>query len=181
MTRMIPLTRENMDDRQKDVFDEITSNGGRIGGPYIAYIRTPEFMELNQKMGNALRSNTLKAKLRLLTAITVIRYWGAEFPWAMNARDAASEDISQEIIDTINKGKRPILEDPTEQLVFDFATELLETKNISDQTYKLASKLLDEESLVCLIETIGFYSMVCMTALCIRVQAPDNETQVLKK
>ena len=111
----------------------------------------------------------------------MIRYWGAEFPWAMNARDAASEDISQEIIDTINKGKRPILEDPTEQLVFDFATELLETKNISDQTYKLASELLDEESLVCLIETIGFYSMVCMTALCIRVQAPDNETQVLKK
>ena len=169
-----------MNDRQKDVFDKISLNGGRIGGPYIAYMRTPEFMELNQKMGNTLRSNNLKVKLRLLTAITVIRYWGAEFPWAMNARDAANEGISQEIIDTINKGKRPILKDPAEQLVFDFTTELLEARNVSDQTYKLASKLLDEESLVCLIETIGFYSMVCMTAICIRVQAPDSETQVLK-
>lgn len=181
MTRMVPLAHEKMDSRQKEVFDRITSKGGRIGGPYVAYIRTPEFMELNQKMGNALRSNTLKAKLRLLTAITVIRYWGADFPWAMNARDAVNEGISQEIIDTINLGKRPILEDPSEQLVFDFATELLETKNVSDQTYELAYNLFSEESLVSLIETIGFYSMVCMTALCIRIEAPDSETQVLKK
>ena len=30
MTRMGPLLRENMNDRQKAVFDKITADGGRI-------------------------------------------------------------------------------------------------------------------------------------------------------
>ena len=181
MTRMGPLLRENMNDRQKAVFDKITADGGRIGGPYTAYIRTPEFMQVNQEMGNVLRSNTLPSKLRLLAAITVIRYWGAEFPWAMNARDAASEGISQDIIDAINQGERPIFPETAEQLIFDFSSELLNTKNVSDETYNKAKKLLDEECLASLIETIGFYSMVSMTTLSIRVEAPATEMQVLIK
>ncbi len=79
MTRIRSLEREDMNSEQIAIYDEIVASGGRLGGPYTAYIQIPRFMKLNQEMGNYLRSNTLDPRLRQLAAIITIRYWGAKF------------------------------------------------------------------------------------------------------
>lgn len=179
MSRMKPLAREDMNDEQAAVYDEITAKGGRLGGPYGAYIRIPTFMKLNQDMGDFLRSNSLDPKLRQLAGILAIRHWGAKFPWAMNAREAANQGLSQDVIDAINKGEAPPFADDGEEIVYNLVSELFANKAISDASYARAAEYFGDETLTNIIVTAGFYSMVSMTVVSVDVQPPPDAEQKL--
>ena len=179
MTRMPQLKREEMNEEQGAVYDEIVNRGGRIGGPYGAYIRIPRFMRLNQEMGDYLRSNGLPPKLRQLAAILAIRFWGGRYAWAANARNAVGEGLDQSIVDAINERRPPRFADDDEKAVYEVVTELLETKGISDETYDAAERRFGQEHLVNIIVTAGFFSMVCMTTNSVQVSPPDDAEQVL--
>ena len=179
MGRIKPLEREDMSEEQAAIYDEILANGGRLGGPYMAYIRIPRFMKLNQEMGNYLRSNTLAPRLRQLAAIIVIRHWGAKFAWAMNARDAIEKGVSLDIVAAINHRQRPEFQKADEEVVHDLVSELLASKLISDKTYARASDTLGEESLVDLVATVGFFSMVSMTLVSFDIDPPQDAAQRL--
>lgn len=179
MPRMTIPPREEMNDEQGAVYDEIVNAGGRLGGPYGAYIRIPRFMKLNQDMGDYLRSNTLDPRLRQLAAIVAIRHWSAKFPWATNAQAAVDAGLSQDVVDAINRRDRPDFGDEQESLVFDIASELLEQKTVSDATYKKGVDEFGETTMVDIIVTTGFYSMVCMTVVTIQTDPPANAKQAL--
>ncbi len=179
MSRMKTLPREEMDEAQAEIYDEIIEKGGRLGGPYGTYIRIPPFMKLNQEMGDYLRSNSLDSRLRQLIAIIVIRHWGAKFPWAMNAADAVKQGVSQDIVDAINRQEVPDFQQEDEKYIHDFVSELLANKNISDTTYSRAADFFGDETLADIIVTAGFFNMVSMTVVSVDVQPPPDATQTL--
>ncbi len=52
------LKREDMNEEQGRLYDEIEAKDGRVrGGPYWAYIRNPEFMRLHNEMSIFLSSS----------------------------------------------------------------------------------------------------------------------------
>ena len=180
MTRIRSLEREDMNSEQIAIYDEIVASGGRLGGPYTAYIQIPRFMKLNQEMGNYLRSNTLDPRLRQLAAIITIRYWGAKFAWAMNAKDAITQGVSPDIVEAINHQQRPAFDKADEEVVYDAVNELLSEKVISDTAYNRSADILGEETLVDLIVTIGFFSMVSMTLVSFNIDPPlDAEHRLI--
>ena len=179
MTRIRSLKREEMNSEQVAIYDDIVAKGGRLGGPYNAYIRVPRFMKLNQEMGNYLRSNTLKPRLRQLAAIITIRYWGAKFAWAMNAKDAIEQGILPDIVEAINKRQRPAFGKVDEEVVYEVVNELLSRKDIDGETYNRSIDTLGEETLVDLIVTTGFFSMVSMTLVSFNIDPPSDAEQQL--
>lgn len=174
MARLPSLEREDMNSEQAALYDEIVSKGGRLGGPYDAYIRIPRFMKLNQEMGNYLRSNTLDPRLRQLAAITAIRYWGAGFAWAMNARDAIEQGVSPDIVEAINHRQAPVFNREDEEVVYNVVNELLFNRVIGDEMYDRCADALGEETMVDLIVTTGFYSMVSMTLVSFDIDPPPG-------
>ncbi len=168
-----------MNQDQAAVFDDIVAKGGRLGGPYEAYIRIPRFMRLNQQMGDYLRSTSLTPRLRLLAALLVIRHWGARFAWATNAKEAIGAGLGQQIVDAINHKVRPVMENATDQLVCDLLTELLDKKKIGDEVYWQAAGALGETVLTDLVVTVGFYGMVCATLVSFDIDPPANAEQCL--
>lgn len=179
MARMTIQPREEMSAEQGAVYDEIISSGGRLGGPYNAYIRIPRFMKLNQAMGDYLRDNSLDPKLRQLASLVAIRHWNAKFPWATNAKAAVDAGLSQDTIDAINGHVQPDFANDDERIVYGIVTELLAEKVVSDDTYALAVEHFGEETVVDIIVTAGFYSMVCMTVVTIETDPPNGAEQVL--
>jgi 4-carboxymuconolactone decarboxylase len=179
MARLKSLSREEMNADQAATFDAIVASGGRLGGPYEAYIRIPPFMRLNQQMGNYLRSNSLSPRLRLIAVLLVVRHWGAGFAWAANAREALKEGLSQEVVDAINRKQRPQFHSPIDRVVFELVSELMASSSISDGTYERAAKELGETTLVDLIATVGFYNMVCITLVSFNIEPPGNAEQML--
>ncbi|MGE3643107.1 MAG: carboxymuconolactone decarboxylase family protein [Beijerinckiaceae bacterium] len=175
MTRIAVLKREDMNAEQGKVFDDVKSEGGPLGGPYWAYIRHPKLMRQLQDTSNYLgQSGGLGKRERQMAIMAIIRFWGAEYPWAVQTRAALAMGIAQETIDAINAGKTPSIPDAREKMAYDVAVELLSNRKLADATYNAAAKLFGDEALVTLIATVGAFSMTCLTTIAFDCTPPDE-------
>jgi len=175
MSRLAALKQETLSPEQAKVYAEIEAKGGRLGGPYNAYIRIPGFMRLNQEMGDYLRKNSLSGSLRQLIVLTTVKHWGAKYAWTVNARSAEKEGLSRAIVEAIEKGQEPGFKETKERLAWTVARELLNNKVISDATYKEAVDVFGEASLADVVVTTGFYSMVSMTLNAFDIDPPSAQ------
>ena len=180
MTRLKILAREEMNEEQGRVFDEAKAEGGPLGGPYWAYIRYPELMRQAQASSNVLRDGPLSARERQIAILTTIRFWSAAYPWAVQVRNSLKAGVEQEIVDAINAGRTPALDDPREKVAHKVARELLEKHGLSEATYKEAEQALGEQSLVTLVAQVGAFGMTCCTANAFDVTPPDDAPARLK-
>ena len=87
MTRIAVLKREEMDAEQGKVFDDVKAEGGPVGGPYWAYIRFPKLMRMVQDLSNGLGQGGLSKRERQIAILAIVRFWGAEYPWAAGDSD----------------------------------------------------------------------------------------------
>jgi 4-carboxymuconolactone decarboxylase len=173
MTRIRILKREDMNEEQGKVYDEVEAAGGPLAGPYWAYIRNPALMRLAQDVSNCLRASDLSGRERQITVLTVVRHWGGEYPWAVQVKASLAAGVDQEIVDSINARQTPPLSDAREKAAHEVARELLADHGLSDATYANAAELFGDEQLVALVASIGYFSMVCCTANAFDVTPPD--------
>ena len=174
MTRIAVLKRSDMNEEQGRVFDAAEKAGQPTGGPYTAYIRLPKLMQVAQDLGNVLRQGPLSGRERQIAVLTVVRHWGARFPWAAQVRASLSAGLDQPTIDAINANKTPNLADARERLAHQVARELLEHHKLSEQTYAAAEKAFGIEALVALVATVGQFSMVSCTANAFDITPPEG-------
>ena len=163
-----------MNAEQGRVYDEVKAAGGPVGGPYYAYIRNPKLMRISQDLGNCLRDSSLSGRERQIAILTVIRHWGAKYPWAVQVRGSLTAGVDQDTIDAINARRAPKLDKPRERLAYEVATELMTKHGMSDATYDAAAKAFSEEELVALVAVIGQFSMVSCTANAFDITPPDE-------
>ena len=174
MTRIPALKREEMNEAQLEIFDDIEKRGGRLGGPYTAYIHIPRFMKLNQEMGDYLRDNSLTSDEMQLIVLLTVRHWGAKFAWAVNARGSLDQGFSRELIDDINAKKEPKFDSADNQAIYDVVTKLLSSTQLSDAGYDAAIKQLGQERLTDVVATTGFFGMVSLTLNTFDVTPPPD-------
>ena len=174
MTRIEILTREDMNEAQGAVYDEAQAGGGPVGGPYYAYIRIPELMRQAQSLRACLHSGPLSGRERQIINLVVARHWGAKYPWFAQARSSLAVGLDREIIDAINAGDAPQLNDPREQAVYTVARELLTDQALSDVTYTAAEASLGLEDLVAAVANVGQFGMTCCTANAFEIDPPDD-------
>lgn len=181
MTRIAVLKREQMDQEQGKLFDDVKAEGGPVGGPYWAYIRFPKLMRLAQDISTCLGQGGLSKRERQISILAVVRFWGAEYPWAAQARAAATIGLDQSIVDTINSGGTPKLDNPREKLAYDVALELLKSHKLSDATYAGAAKLFNEKELVSLVSTVGQFTTTCLTTIAYDCTPTDDMPHRLQR
>ena len=174
MTRVAVLKREEMNQEQGDLFDTVKKEGGPLGGPYWAYIRYPKLMRQAQDISSVLGAGGLSKRERQIAIMAIIRFWGAEYPWAVQTSGALKIGLEQELIDTINSGGRPALSDPREKAAYDVAVELLNDHRLSDATYARATGLFNEKEMVSLVASVGQFSMTCLTTIAYDCTPPDD-------
>ena len=180
MTRFNILDRADMSEEQRRLSDNIEATDGILGGPYWAYIRNPAYLRLHHEMRTYLRNTPLTDRERQLAVLVAVRFWDAVFSWVAQARAALAHGINQDTIDAIDARLPPRLDDAREKAVFDVATELLSTHRVSDATYASAEALFGLEALTDLVVTIGFYSLVAMTANAFDITPPGDTTARLR-
>ncbi len=174
MTRFEPLTRDQMNDEQGRIYDQIEARGGRLGGPYTALIRIPRMAKLQQEMGDYLRDNSLSGRERQLAVLRTVRHWGANYAWAVQERASLGVGLEQDVIDAINQGETPELDTDAERAIHLVAGELLAGHGLSDETYAQALEALGLERLTDVIATVGFYSLVSCTLNGFDISPPED-------
>lgn len=180
--RFKPMTWDQMSDVQKKfTMDTLTGPRRGLGGPFNVLLRSPEMGDLAMKFGEYSRFRPdVPAKLRELAIILTARHWTAHFEWNAHRNAAAQAGLSAEIITAIANRKRPAGMQPDEEAVYNFANELLETKQVSDATFQNMKDRFGEKGVVDIIGVIGWYQMVSMLLNVDRYPLPNGAVPELK-
>ncbi len=180
--RFKPLTWDTMSPPQKTMTMNLLTGPRRgMGGPFNVLLRSPEMGDLAQKLGEYARFRPdVPAKLRELAIIVTARHWTAQYEWYAHRRAAEQAGLKEDIIKAIADRKRPTGMQPDEEAVYNFASELLETKNVSDATFKAVVDKFGEKGVVDIIGVMGYYQMVSMLLNVDRYPLPAGTQPELK-
>ena len=180
--RFKPLTWDTMSPPQKTMtMNLLTGPRQGMGGPFNVLLRSPEMGDLAQKLGEYARFRPdVPAKLRELAIIVTARHWTAQYEWYAHRRAAEQAGLKEEIIKAIADRKRPTGMQPDEEAVYNFASELLETRNVSDATFKAVVDKFGEKGVVDIIGVMGYYQMVSMLLNVDRYPLPAGTQPELK-
>ena len=180
--RFAPLTWEKMTAEQRTMTEHVLAGPRRsLDGPMNILLRSPEMGDIAQQFGASMRFLTsMPTKLRELAIIVTARHWTAQFEWQAHSRAAADAGLDPAIISAIAENRRPAKLAPEEAVVYNFVSELLTTKKVSDPTFAAARGQLGERGVVDLIGLLGWYQMVSMLLNVDRYPLPDGAPLPLK-
>jgi len=180
--RFKPLAYRDMSPEQKKMFESLLSGERRgAGGPFNVLLRSPEMGDLAQKFGASMRfHSSMPSKLNEMAIIITARHWTSQYEWYAHKRAALTAGLSPAIVDAIAAGTRPSAMQPDEEAVYNFCTELLTTKQISDRTFQATKDKFGERGIVDLIGVTGYYQLVSMLLNVDRYPLPDSIQPDLK-
>lgn len=180
--RFTPLTYADLTPEQKTLAEHVMSGErGSLNGPFNVYLRSPEMGDLAQKLGAYTRFHTsVPKKLNEFAIIITARFWNSQYEWLAHRKNAADAGLSSEIIEAVATGKRPASMQPDEEAVYNFCTELLDTRQVSDKTFGAAKSKLGEQGVVDLIAVMGYYDIVSMALNVDRYPLPEGAKPELK-
>jgi len=169
-----------MTQEQKDAVAEITAGPrGKLIGPFIPALRSPQFMRRLQKLGEYLRySSALGPKLGEMAILITARFWAQQFEWDTHQPLALKAGLSQQTIDAIAEGRRPPNMAEAEALVYDFLTELQRNHRVSDDTYERAVKTFGEQGVIDMTGTLGYYSTLAMIMNVAQTPNPGSKSRI---
>jgi len=175
MARIEYIERDAMTPQQGEVYDEAKAMGGPVGGPYYAYIYTPEIFRQSQILRDCLQNGPLSGRERQIVNMVIARHWDARYPWFAQVRGALGVGIERDIIDAINARIEPKLADPREAACYRVANEMLATHRLSDTTYKEAEAALGLTDLIYAVTMVGQFTMTCTTANAFEIAPPADQ------
>lgn len=153
---------------------------GALISPFIPLLRSPELMAYTQPMGQYLRyRNSLGLRLSELAILITARHWSQQVEWAIHATIAAQEGVATETIAAIAEGRRPESLAGDEAILYEFSTELLQNKSVSDQTWAAAVNKFGEQGVVDLMGVNGYYAFLSMVMNAARTPAPSSTASSL--
>jgi 4-carboxymuconolactone decarboxylase len=189
--RFKPLRFSELSPKQRDF---ITSIGieNKPGSPHDVFsdnttivtyelIRSPDLAEHLFKAGAYLRAS-LPRKLSEIAVLLTARHWNSQNIWYSHRSQYAEKfGVSKEIVEAIAEGRRPRSMQPDEEAVYNFCTELRETRHVSDSTFEaLKNQLGSEQGVVDMIAILGWYDTAAMLMNVDRLPLPDGVKPELK-
>lgn len=198
MSRLAQLTNDDLTGDARAAFERIVSRasaekasgpqaevyGGRaasnrnnLSGPFNIWMRSPGLAENMTGLSNFLRyQSSLPPRVQELVTLIVAQRNGAAYAWVNHLGYAKKSGLSEAVIATLENGQRPDLDADIDAAVFDFTTELLDTRSVGDATYRAALSHFGEAGTVELVSQIGFYVMITLSLNAFQVPIPEGAT-----
>lgn len=182
---IIPV--ENLTAEQKVVYDAIkggprakiansgAAKAGPLGGPFNVMLRSPVIGNLVQALGGEIRfKSSIPSKLNEFAIIVAARYWTSQYEWHAHCRLAIEAGLDPAKAKDVAENRRPANMDDDEAMVYDFSSELHETKGVSDANFKRVKDRFGERGVFDLIAVNGYYSLISMILNVDKTPLPDG-------
>src|SRR5579872_5815304 len=138
--RLPPIPEPHLTEAQRQARAAIMQGPrGRLSGPFIALLRSPELCQRTQLLGEYLRfGGVIPQRLRELAILATARHWRQSFEWETHAPLAQSLGVAAETIAALAAGVAPEALPADEAAVLHFCRELHTSHEVTDQTYAAA-------------------------------------------
>jgi 4-carboxymuconolactone decarboxylase len=125
--------------------------------------------------------SSLPMRLNEFAILITARHWNAQYEWFAHHRLAIAGGLDPAVAADLANGRPPANMRADEQVVYDFTTELLVHKGVSDATYRRAVDTFGEQGVADLIAVNGYYGLVAMTVNVDRTPMPGGASPPLPK
>lgn len=165
-----PNDWDKLTSQQKKYVESILS-GPRadISGPLGVMMVTPELGDLSQKAIAYARFagregfSSVAPKLNELAILVVAQHWSAEYVWNAHHTAAVRLGIPGEVVEAVRTGRRPGTMEKDVEAIYNFATEFITRREVSDATLQTARTVLGgDRGVVDLVGTMGLYQISSM-------------------
>jgi 4-carboxymuconolactone decarboxylase len=162
--RFPAMPADKMTDVQKKVVADIVSGPrGHFVGPFVPLLRSPELENRLQKVGEYLRySAAIGRRNTEFVILITARSWSQQFEWGQHAPIAETEGVQREKIAAIADGRRPANMSDEEDMLYNFADELLHNKTVSQPTFDRVKAKFGEQGVIDMTGLMGYYTTLAM-------------------
>jgi 4-carboxymuconolactone decarboxylase len=180
--RFRPLTFDEMTPEQRAMIEHLLAGErASTGGPFNVLLRSPQMGDIAQQLGAYVRyHSSLPARLNEMAILITARQWTAQYEWYAHKRLALQAGLSPAVIDAIAAGRPPADLRADERALYVFETEVLETKQVGDATFRSAVAQFGERGVVDLMGVIGYYQLVSMVLNVDRYPLPGGTAPELQ-
>jgi 4-carboxymuconolactone decarboxylase len=172
---MGPVPADKMTDAQKKAAADHTAARGQLTGPWQVLLRSPELMGRVRGLSDYVRWNgALSPRLSEFVILITAREWSQPYEWNAHQPLAVKGGLNPEIAKAIAEGRRPHGMAEDEEILYDFATELLQNRSVSDATYARTMAKFGEKAILDTIGLMGHYSLIAMVLNTARTPVPPG-------
>jgi len=174
--RMPALAESAMSSRQLAVSAAVQQGPrGKVSGPFVALLRSPELMDRLQRVGEYLRfSNTIGLRCSEFAVLVCARHWSQPVEWSIHRTIAEREGVLPETCDAILDGRRPLTMSEDECIVYDVLDELYRCRSVSDATWVRLVARWGEQGAIDLLAHYGYYSTLAIVMNACQTAVPES-------
>ena len=181
LTRLPQLTRADLDDEGKAIYDKIVGDGPvPTTGPVSMSLYSPKVALAFNDLNGFLRYNGDLSPRHTEVAICVAA-WEIEQQYEYSAHEPAAlrYGAPQAVIDTIKYDREPVGLSAEETVIIKLGRQLMREHKVDSELYAEAVRLFGRKGLVELVTVMGDYVMVGMVLTTIDQHLPPNRPALL--
>jgi 4-carboxymuconolactone decarboxylase len=178
LTKLLPEqhTKEQQEQHERMLRFVKPRPDGSMGGPFDAWLRSPEVAKLAMRFGNFVWERTVLGRRLVEFAISITAaFYRSNVEWG-HSRRAIELGVSEATIEDVLQGRRPEKAPEDELLVYDVCRSMHQTHRVSDELYQRAVEKFGERGMVDLMATIGYYSFVAMTLCAFKIEPASGQS-----
>jgi len=177
MARVGLLNKEQAGPEIREMFQKMEKNGSRVLNVFRAMAHCPQVGYYFLRLGNSiLFQGTVPSTLRELAILRVGHINQAKYEWTHHVPLALRMGVREEQIDALHDWENSGKFNEQERAVLQYTDEVTRNIRVKDGTFAALRGFLNEEGIVELTTTIGYYGMVCriLEALQIELESPHR-------
>jgi 4-carboxymuconolactone decarboxylase len=181
--RFRPLSYAELTPEQRAFADKEIAGGRKPEtGPFNIYLRSPEMAELSRPLSDYLRFKApTPRKLKEIAVMLTARYWGGQYVWYSHRQQALDAGLSPAFVTAMAAGERPANMAADEATMYDFTTQLLTTRQVSDANFNAMTALVGERGIIELVALMGQYTGLTMLFVVDRYPVPAGAPDEVNK
>jgi 4-carboxymuconolactone decarboxylase len=181
LSRLPPLTRADLDDEGKAIYDKIVGDGpAPKTGPVALSLYSPKIAQAFSDLNGFLRYNGDLSPRHTEVAILAAT-WEIQQQYEYSAHEPAvlRYGAPQAVVDTIKYDREPVGLSPEETLIIKFARAIMRDHKVDSQLYADVVKTFGRKGMLEMVTVMGDYVMVGMVMTAIDQQVPAERAELL--
>ena len=162
--RYAEIPYDRMTPEQQEGYRSLLETRGQVGGPSKIWVHNPKLAKAAGPLGAYFRTGySLSEREREIAVITINSKWHSIYPTNAHERAGKAAGLPAHKVEALLSGLPTSFDDKREQVVYEMATCLANSRWVAKGLYDRAVEALGHEGVTDVICLMGYYTMVSMT------------------